>query len=354
MPTQPVMLMGVGIVSPVGLTAVETAVSVRSGVMRFMQSALRDRAYDPYTTAEVPDDGLPDLSEALQHDTALTAREARLLRLAGLALAECGAAMRSQIAPPLLLSLPEHETRIPIDGAAFLGRLRRQVGRLFDPDISNATFRGRAGGLAAIGAAAEHIRAGHCDFALAGGVDTLCDPYVLSALDAEARVKSEDAIDSFIPGEGAGFLLLASPTAAAATAVAPLAQLSAVTEGFEAGHLYSEEPYRGDGLATAFGRLVQLGDVPGPIAEVYSSMNGESHWAKEWGVGYLRSRAAFLPTHGMHHPADSFGDTGAACGPILVGLAALGIRGSYRRSPALVYGSSDRGQRAAAVVSHVV
>jgi 3-oxoacyl-[acyl-carrier-protein] synthase-1 len=49
----------------------------------------------------------------------------------------------------------------------------------------------------------------------------------------------------------------------------------------------------------------------------------------------------------MHHPADCLGDTGAACGPIMAGLAALGIAGGYRRSPCLVYGSSDDGPRAA-------
>jgi 3-oxoacyl-[acyl-carrier-protein] synthase I len=79
-------------------------------------------------------------------------------------------------------------------------------------------------------------------------------------------------------------------------------------------------------------------------------MNGESHWAKEWGIGFLRNRAAFSERHGLHHPADSLGDTGAACGPILVGLAALGIRDRYRRTPCLVYGSSDRGPRAALAV----
>jgi hypothetical protein len=34
-----------------------------------------------------------------------------------------------------------------------------------------------------------------------------------------------------------------------------------------------------------------------------------------------------------------------------VGLASIGIRGSYRSGPALVYGSSDVGPRAALVVS---
>ena len=52
----------------------------------------------------------------------------------------------------------------------------------------------------------------------------------------------------------------------------------------------------------------------------------------------------------MHHPADCHGDTGAAAGPLMAGLAALGIRDGYRRPPRLVYGSSDRGERAALVV----
>ena len=127
--------------------------------------------------------------------------------------------------------------------------------------------------------------------------------------------------------------------------------VSAVALSTEPGHLYSEESYRGDGLAQAVQQLAQAGALVGPIREVYSSMNGENHWAKEWGVGYLRNRGAFLPVYRMHHPADSFGDTGAACGPLMIGLAALGIRGNYRRSPAVVYGSSDHGQRAALVVS---
>jgi 3-oxoacyl-[acyl-carrier-protein] synthase-1 len=71
-------------------------------------------------------------------------------------------------------------------------------------------------------------------------------------------------------------------------------------------------------------------------------MNGESHWAKEWGVGFLRSRASFDESHSMKHPADCFGDTGAAAGALLAGLAAL----DASSGPALVYASSDLGPRA--------
>jgi len=213
--------------------------------------------------------------------------------------------------------------------------------------VSDASHRGRAGGLAAIGQASELIRRGRATFMLAGGVDTYRDLYVLGTLDMEQRVKAATNRDGFIPSEGAAFLLLSR----AGAGVAPLAAVSQVAVAVENGHLYSEQPYRGDGLATAVQQLAQAEAAGGTIQEVYSSMNGENHWAKEWGVAFLRNRSAFGLDHGMYHPADCYVDTGAACGVLMVGLAALGIKQGYRRSPALVYGSSDRGQRAALVVS---
>jgi 3-oxoacyl-[acyl-carrier-protein] synthase I len=75
-------------------------------------------------------------------------------------------------------------------------------------------------------------------------------------------------------------------------------------------------------------------------------MNGESHWGKEWGVSFIRNKAAFLADHASHHPADCLGDTGAASGPIMLGLAVHGLQNHYHRGPCLIYCSSDRGQRA--------
>jgi 3-oxoacyl-[acyl-carrier-protein] synthase-1 len=65
----------------------------------------------------------------------------------------------------------------------------------------------------------------------------------------------------------------------------------------------------------------------------------------------VRNRALFDATHVVQHPADCFGDTGAACGPLMVGLAAGAMKHGRQRGPALVYASSDRGLRAAVVVS---
>lgn len=335
----------------VGLSAPETAASVRAGIMRLAASNCQDRHGEPFTLAQVPEAGLPDLAEPLTRERGLTSRERRLLRLGALPLAE---GLRPVAAAGrrvgLWLALPETETSRPLDPATFLARFARQTGGAFEPGRSAAVPKGRAGGLLAIGAACQWIRDGEADFVLAGGVDTYRDLSVLGTLDREERVKSSGHLDGFIPGEGAGVLLLAGARAARAADLLPLARLSPVGRDFEPGHLYSQEPYRGEGLAGACEEVFREGTLDEPVRTVYSSMNGESHWAKEWGVVLLRHRNRFDPAHGLHHPADCFGDTGAACGPLLVGLAALGLALGDCPDPCLVYASSDRGDRAVVAV----
>jgi len=345
------MIVGIGMMTAVGLSAAETTASVRAGVMRFEESALYDRQFQPFTLAEVPEPGLPDLNLNLLH-TGLTSREARMVRLATQPIRECTARLPDAQRPlALILALPESDTTLPLDPQRFLDALAHQVTAVFDPAASVASLRGRAGGIAAVGYGCEHLRSGNADFVLVGGVDTYRDLYVLGTLNAENRVKTAQDLDGFIPGEGAGFLLLATRKAADSAGLPPFAAIPAWAAAIESGHMYSDQPYRGDGLATAIQQLAAAASASLPVREVYSSMNGESHWAKEWGVGFMRNSSAFDEAHGMHHPADCFGDTGAAAGPIMTGLAALGIRGGYRRSPALAYGSSDRGDRAALIVT---
>jgi 3-oxoacyl-[acyl-carrier-protein] synthase-1 len=344
-----VVIVGAGMMTAVGLTAAETAASVRASTMLFSQSQFYDRRFAPFTLAEVLADGLPTLAEGTA--PRLPARQQRLLRLAAMPLGECLRPLGDQ-SPPLGLSLalPELSTTQPVVGSAFVKQLSLQVGGRIDPRASDASHRGRAGSILAIGQAILTLQSGRAEFMVAGGVDSYRDPHVLGTLDLERRVKSRLNLDGFIPGEGAGFLLLTSVAAAARHGLPIIARTSRVAAGFETGHLHSTEPYRGDGLAMTFQQLFAAREAAAPVAEVYSSMNGESHWAKEWGVGYIRNKGAFDQQHGMHHPADCYGDVGAASGPVMAGLAALGIHGGYRRSTSLVYGSSDDGARAAMLI----
>jgi 3-oxoacyl-[acyl-carrier-protein] synthase-1 len=195
------------------------------------------------------------------------------------------------------------------------------------------------------------LHSGKVEFALAGGVDSYLDLHILGSLDRDKRVLSPARADGFIPGEGSAFLLLASPEAARTHDLTPRARLSAVAADHEDGHLYSEKPYRGDGLARTFTRVFSDGNGQVPIRNVYATMNGESHWAKEWGVAYLRNRKFFDPAFSLHHPADCYGDLGAAAGLTLAGLAVHGIAEEYRESPSLIFASNDRGERAAVIVS---
>ena len=198
--------------------------------------------------------------------------------------------------------------------------------------------------------AATRLHKGDAPFVLVGGVDSLVDLYVLGTLDMEGRIRNEVTSDGFSPGEGAGFVLLCTPATALKHGLKPLAVIAGAAIGQEPGHLYSEEPYLGEGLAQAFATLLAEAPPPEPIACVYASFNGERYWAREFGVARVRSSAAFDTDNAMEHPAEVFGDLGAAHGVVMLALAAHAVSEGYRRAPCLVYASSDHADRAAALL----
>src|SRR5690242_10378190 len=142
-----VVIVSAGVITAVGLSAAETAASVRSGTARFAESTILDKRFEPFVLAEVPEEGLPELTEEVAK-APLTAREGRMLRLATAALAGCLRVFPQGEPPPgLSLALPETETTRPLKHEEFLEHLLQQTGGRFDPKWSDASHRGRAGGL---------------------------------------------------------------------------------------------------------------------------------------------------------------------------------------------------------------
>ncbi len=351
---QEIVVVGIGMITPVGGDVVQTFTSIRAGLSAFNELSWLDKAYEPFVMAAVPDEALPELEGEITKETGLTSRESRMLKLAGTAIQEAVASIAPKGPVPLFLGFPENETTIKIDHPAFLKRLTKQAKLEIDFSKSELIPKGRAAGLLALQKGIELLAKGKDKLVIIGGVDSYKDLYILGTLDMEARVKTSQNLDGFIPGEGAGFLVLTTAQHALATDLKPLCKVSGVATGFEEGHLYSEEVYKGEGLAEAVGKIFENGSSPKePIQTVFAGFNGESHWAKEWGVAFLRNRSRFAENHAIEHPADCFGDTGAASGPLMIGLVTKGVEKNFRRPPFFVFSSSDKGDRAAAVLEKV-
>lgn len=349
-----IVIASAGLVSPIGLSLPETAASARARVARLREIPWLDRRFEPFIVGRVPDDGLPELAEALA-PLPLQAREARMLRLAHAALEEALAPwVQARGGPvPVLLGLPEHHTTVPLQPTEFLARLAVQCPQLIDVPHSLAVPRGRAAGVMALREARARLLRGDVGAVLVGGVDSLLDLYVLGTLDLQGRIRNEVNSDGFSPAEGAAFVLLTTAEVAWQRGLQPLATLQGAAIGQEPGHLYAEAPYLGEGLAATLSGLLQEAPPPAPIQTVYISFNGERYWAREFGVARLRQTQAFHGEHAMEHPAECFGDLGAAHGPALVALAAHGLARGYRSPPCLVCASSDHGDRAAALLTPV-
>ncbi len=343
-----IVIAGISMVTALGLDAVQTAANVRAGMAGFNELAWVDKAFKPFIGAFLPDDVLDPLSDRIAKARALTYRENRLLRLAGQPLKELITSIRGRIGPlPVLLGMPENDRTFRLTDRDILAHLPEQCGLPIDASHSAVHFKGRASGLLAVHAACDALRAGMVETVVAGGTDTFKDLYTLGSLDMESRVSTTQNRDGFIPGEGAGFLLLTTRRNAKAKGWQVNAQIVASAQGFEKGHLGSKEPYQGEGLSATFALLLGSASAPKPVQAVYASFNGENHWAKEWGVTAIRQKAHLASDFDIEHPADCIGDTGAACGPIMAGMAAIGIESGYRRAPTAIFASSDHGERVA-------
>lgn len=343
--------MAVGMVTAVGIGAKQTTASVRAGIARMAETSLYDKRFQPFTMGLVPDEALPPLVPPLEQVVGLTSRQMRMLRLGAVALQEVLKDVQNITSIPVLVGTADAlPGRSDPAGDQFLTHLATQAGIAFNLKASKVFPMGRAAGLIALKEGFERIASGQATQIVVGGVDTYLDLYLLGTLDMEGRILAEGVMDGFVPGEGAGFLLLSSEKTVAEKQK-PRARVMAVATGVEKGHRYSEEVYRGEGLANTVQQLFEA--VPStsePVRTVYAGFNGESFWSKEWGVTYLRSKDKFDEPLRMEHPVDCFGDPGAALGPLMMGLATVGMQKGYLKGPSLVWCSSDREQRAATLV----
>lgn len=335
-----------GAVCAIGLSVEQIWAAARAGISRHASSPMHDEAFLPITMALLPDDVLPPLPPALE-SVPFSHGQQRCLRLALKPLCDAFAAAPQAAPVPLFVGLPEPRAQAKaVAEKAWLDHLIGLSGCGIDPALSQVYPTGRSAGFAALSAALAYLAQGRGRTAVVGGVDSFLDPVRLAELVAEERVLGERRMDGFVPGEGAAFVVL---TNAPALNGADSTIVQALGMANDPGHRYSPAPSKGEGLADAIEMMrTQLG-APRAAAEViFAGLNGEGDGAKEWGVAQLRHRDVINPEAMLEHPADRFGDLGAAVGAMLLALADASLRSAHRQGPALVWASSDREPRGCA------
>lgn len=236
---------------------------------------------------------------------------------------------------PLFMGLPPREDQDSLqDDSAWLGLLAELSGVPIELDRSRCFRSGRASVFQAMQHALKGFEQGEFSCCVVGGADSYLGLRRLDQLHRDKRVLHENSMGGFAPGEGSGFFLLTKEQDKAS--VVKVCGLGVVEDP---GHLLGEDPHKGEGLSDSLEQMRSAFSVP-QVTQVFTGMNGEHFFGKEWGVATMRHRDLIDADAEVLHPAEFFGDVGAATGALLVGLAAHRERRDL--GPRLVWSSSDR------------
>ncbi len=343
-----ISIVGVAIVSPVGWDINTTYTAVQAEINVFQDVNYYDADYNNIKMATIPEDLLSESLNELIIQGVLHHKHARMLMIASLAIKQIGTSINIDRAIPLFLSASEHiDHSTPVIDRVFIENLALQSEIQIDLVNSQIVQTGRSGGIEALAYAIKYLDESDCEYVIVGGVDTFYDNETLQYLQKQERLLTVNAEDGFVPGEGAAFIVLTKTNRSAGIGTPFIFNFGF---SYEDGHLLGDEPYRGEGLAKAV-KDALAGTAGVKIQTIYSSMNGENYFAKEFGVMLIRNHKAFVENVETRHPADCYGDLGAASGLAMICLACKDIEKKGRKWPYLIYCSSDGGNRSAVIIS---
>ena len=329
-------VVGVGIATPIGLSARSCFAALRAGVIAFSETPHISGSGEAIRTSCLV--GLPPN----------TARADRMRLLGRLALADL---VRNFERRPLgrlgfFIGMPEERTEDDGQALDFAERLAALVASAFDIPCPAARVYnvGRSSFFFALERAVAALGSGDCDAAIVGGVDSLCAPDTLRQFDTDRRLLGSVSSDGIIPGEGAAFVMLTTIRAAELT----FGNIVCVSTGREPQHFNSDGTNTASALSIALQAIRTHPKVAGCRADLlFTCETGERFWADEVAMAYFRN-VALMPEPFVRTTAgEAFGDLGAAAGAVqfAMGLEALAHEQRVRTEPALllVCGSSDAG-----------
>src|SRR5262245_10335192 len=251
---------------------------------------------------------------------------------------------------PVFLGVPPNRPGRGVDTARLVaaGIQKALVSRWQVPSVETIEA-GHAAGAMALQAACEALRSGLSEFALAGGVDSYFDAETLEWLEANDQVHSagpENNPYGFVPGEAAGFVLLASGAVAKRLRLLSTLELVTAATTQETKLIKTDMACTGEGLIALFRALAACLPLGERVDHLYCDMNGETYRADEYGFATIRVGGFLNDSNTFTAPADCWGDVGAASGPLFLLLAEAASRKGYASGPvAAGFTSSESGER---------
>ncbi len=206
--------------------------------------------------------------------------------------------------------------------------------------------QGRVAVAVALARAHDLVRNGASRRVLIAAVDSLLSWHSLMYFDRADRLLREDNSNGFMPGEGAGALLVGDPIGKTELLC------TGVGFGSEAAHIDSEEPLRAEGLVTAIrSALTKAGRDMHDFDYRITDLSGEQYYFKEAALALSRTLHEPKEEFDLWHPAECTGEAGALAGASIICLADAACRMAFTMGPNIVaHMSNDSGQRAAVLL----
>lgn len=216
------------------------------------------------------------------------------------------------------------------------------------PRRSEVFLEDQAGLATAISRAFQWIEVGELDRCLVGGIDSYLDSEMLELLSRLDLLKTPKNPAGFMPGEASGFFMLERAGGALKKERPLHAVVCPPSVEKDSLHQYSRSPANGRVLA----RAIERASMASNVSEIKTGLaigtcNGTPWTALEWGCAQT-----LVPPHlsesRQWHPAESFGETGAASGALAVCMGIHLFRRKRDHPPGiLVWLSSGSGVKGA-------
>ena len=335
----PIAILNAGLVTSIGRTAAATCAALRAG------------ATNPTETRFMGRDGQWIMAHQVAMEHPWSGR-VKLVKLAASAIVECLQPLQPEKCEglPLLLCVAEMERPGRTNGLQdqLFTELQTELGLHFHPRHSEVIAMGRPGALLALMHARRLIVEESVRHVLIVATDSLLTWQTLMTYGQQDRLLTESNSNGFMPGEGAGAVLVGKGDGRSAELLCV-----GLGAGIEPAPLLSGKPLRADGLTTAIKEA--LADADCEMHELdfrITDISGEQYFFKEAALALTRTLRQRKEEFDLWHPAEGIGEAGALAGPAVIASAFSACRKGYAKGPRiLLHSSDDSNQRIAAILA---